>query len=37
MPSLRESLYLFLATLAAYRWRPFDNLSASDIDALMED
>ena len=37
MPSLRESLYLFLATLAAYRWRPFSTLTASDVDALMED
>jgi len=35
MPSLRESLHLLLAALAAYRFRPFDNLTASDIDALL--
>lgn len=37
MPSLRESLYLLLSALRAYRWRPFETLTASDVDALLKD
>ena len=37
MPSLRESLHLLLAALAAYRFRPFDNLTRADIEALLGD
>ena len=37
MPSLRESLQLLLAALAAYRFRPFDNLTHADIEALLGD
>ena len=37
MPSIKECLWSLLHALRAYRFRPFDNLTASDIDALMED
>ena len=37
MPSLRESLQLLLAALAAYRFRPFETLTTADISALLED
>ena len=37
MPSLRESLFLLLAELRAYRFRPFDTLTTAQIDALLED
>jgi hypothetical protein len=37
MPSIRETLELLFLALSAYRWRPFETLTASDIDALLED
>jgi hypothetical protein len=37
MPSIRETLELLFLALSAYRWRPFDNLTASQVDALLED
>jgi len=37
MPSVKECLWSFLHALSAYRWRPFSTLTASDVDALMED
>ena len=37
MPSLRDAFLLLLSALAAYRFRPFDNLTRADIEALLGD
>ena len=37
MPSLSECLWALLHELRAYRFRPFATLTASDVDALLED
>ena len=35
MQSITEAFQLLIAALAAYRWRPFSNLTVEDIDNLL--